>query len=937
MSTFVAPVPAGTTLTRVALSAPVPGLRFAQDPALWIHVPASTPIAAFATGAIARTDGSGGGIPGSNTDPWTLFQLSPLPQMNSNAFRLIPGGLPVQLVLVPVAAGPMPAADDLLLARQVIATAPGAGAFIAFAFQDRLCRDPLTAAEAIASSGAADASWASYLSALATLPGARNARNLRILDHVGRPLSAGTVSVAIDGGPVATVTPVDGDTGFMVPAASTATVEFSSATNPVVAGEADTGGFDQRLHLAPGQRMAQVLDAAAWLADHEQGVNVSRWTSGNLIEPIQEGNPYFAALVSDLRATKPTGAQTAGKAQLAGWAFVHGSQADPAIDWPLIPGDGSTTFLNLVKELKDAGVGVQMLVNKFLQFDSTALDDFPELRFFLYAYFGSLMGGGVLKLVQTDPAGYMMAFIAIAALSGVLKSSATFDFIKSNFEVSQSTMDKLAAIDPAIATWTPYDAAFADNPLVQHPPQVLGHTVDDISHMGVYHQKYVTIRRADGSYVAYLGGIDINSDRPDTVIHRAKKPFHDLQVRITGPAIEDVVLSYQERAKRHNVQPVIAQADVAQLQPAGTHLVQIARTYFKTAAGSPTRALEFAPNGETTPICTIKNAIAQARDFIYIEDQYFTPPDDYVNALIKAADACQGPLFITMPYQTDQPYGGVRRNDVLSALTAAWRDRIYIGTPLRRFMHEVPGLTTNLGRMRLANGLTLGGDTADLKPLSHIPPPPFWAFIGNELVLVVAAKGPPSGSFQTMQILRAGLNTWGASPVIHQPGAPVLAVQIPPIYVHPKVMIVDDVFLFAGSSNINRRGLYHDGEINSFTIPTHLKGDPANPARLLRSWLMAEHAGLSAAMGEALFADPRSAIPYLTQRTWYQGAPRQPLTFFGATPPSVSLGTSDTVGGWLLATLVPTLEKNAQGDVWPLFADPTTSLDPSAVKGPHYP
>ena len=40
---------------------------------------------------------------------------------------------------------------------------------------------------------------------------------------------------------------------------------------------------------------------------------------------------------------------------------------------------------------------------------------------------------------------------------------------------------------------------------------------------------------------------------------------------------------------------------------------------------------------------------------------------------------------------------------------------------------------------------------------------------------------------------------------------------------HAKVMIVDDTFLFAGSSNINRRGLYHDGEMDSFTIPQHLR------------------------------------------------------------------------------------------------------------------
>jgi hypothetical protein len=208
-------------------------------------------------------------------------------------------------------------------------------------------------------------------------------------------------------------------------------------------------------------------------------------------------------------------------------------------------------------------------------------------------------------------------------------------------------------------------------------------------------------------------------------------------------------------------------------------------------------------------------------------------------------------------------------------------------------------------------------------------------------MLVYAPQGGPSGSgtaaFQTMQVVRATPGTWGAKPVAHPAGTPVLAVQIPGIYVHAKVMIVDDVFLFAGSSNINRRGLYHDGEMDSFTIPQHLKGDPANPARLLRCHLMAEHAGLSPEMGQSLFADPISAVGYLTSRSWYQGAPRQPLTFYGSLPPDVSLGTSDTVGGWLLGILIGSLREAAMPDMWPLLVDPTTSLDTSPAKGPDYP
>lgn len=944
MSTFATPVPHGPTLTRVTPSSPVPGLRFKGDRLMWIGVPAGTAISAFATGAIARAQGTSDGVPGNSGAAWTLFQLSPLPQMNAAAFKLVPGGLPVQLVLMVGTAGPTPAADECLVAGSSLTTAPADGAFLAFAFQDGLCRDPLTCAEAIDASGDCDPNWAQFITDLAALP---NARHLRILDHRGAPVNppgvtaaVGSVSVSIDGGPAANVpftNGMDGDTGIAVAATSRATVTYASAAHPIVAsGDADTGAFEGGLQLAVGARMAQILDADAWLAIPDAGVQVNRWNPNSFLEPIQEGIPYFRRLVDDLHAAKP-----GGKAELAGWAFVKGSQADPTVDWPLVAGDPQTTLLNLVHDLSSNGVTVQMLVNKFLRFDSPTLDDFPELGPIIFALYTSLSPLQVLLGMQTDPAGYVIGLLAMAALEIVLASGVTLDLIDSVAEYSTEFMDALN--DPAIATWTPYDAAFSDNPLVTPPPfKILGHTLDDISHVGVYHQKYVNVQHADGTYVSYLGGIDINSDRLDTTIHRAVHPFHDVQVRITGPAVKDLILSFQERAHHHNADPpAIDPATVGPIAGTGSHLVQIARTYFKPAAGSSTQAFDFASNGETTPVRSIKRAIHEARDFIYIEDQYFVPPDDYVDALVHAADSGARALMITMPYQADMIYGGTRRADVLAALQAAWGDRFYAGTPLRRFLHETPALTTNLGRMRLANVLTDGQAQCDLSPLAHIPPPPFWAFIGNELALAHAPLGGPSGTgssaFQTVEIVRAAPATWGANPVTHPAGTPVLAVQVPVIYVHAKVMIVDDTFLFVGSSNINRRGLYHDGEMNSFTIPQHLRGDPTNPARILRTRLMAEHAGVSAEMGQSLFADPVAALHYFTSRSWYQGAPRQPLGFFGSVPTDVNLGTADTVGGWILHLLIGAAEETATPDVWPLLVDPTTSLDPSPAKGPHYP
>jgi hypothetical protein len=125
--------------------------------------------------------------------------------------------------------------------------------------------------------------------------------------------------------------------------------------------------------------------------------------------------------------------------------------------------------------------------------------------------------------------------------------------------------------------------------------------------------------------------------------------------------------------------------------------------------------------------------------------------------------------------------------------------------------------------------------------------------------------------------------------------------------------------------------------MNSFTIPQHLKGDPNNPARVLRSKLMAEHLGLSPEMGISLFADPLSALPYF-QRPWYVGSRRQPLSFFGSLAPDIGLGTSDSIGGQLLWLTIGALRESIKTELWRSLADPTTSLEPTPrLDGPQYP
>ena len=78
---------------------------------MWLGIPQGTVISAFATGAVARAQGPSGGVPGNSASPWTLLQLSPLPQMDRASFLNIPGGVPIQLVILTGTVGPPPASS----------------------------------------------------------------------------------------------------------------------------------------------------------------------------------------------------------------------------------------------------------------------------------------------------------------------------------------------------------------------------------------------------------------------------------------------------------------------------------------------------------------------------------------------------------------------------------------------------------------------------------------------------------------------------------------------------------------------------------------------------------------------------------------------------------------------------------------------------------
>ena len=172
---------------------------------------------------------------------------------------------------------------------------------------------------------------------------------------------------------------------------------------------------------------------------------------------------------------------------------------------------------------------------------------------------------------------------------------------------------------------------------------------------GSHHQKLLVIRHRDDPTrdIAYVGGIDLCHSRRDDAAHGGDPqaldtmaeeygdtpPWHDVQAAISGPAVHDVETVFRERWEDPTTlsrSPVILLRDrlrgldttpdplPEQAPPpppveGGTHAVQLLRTYPNLRRG---RDYAFARGGERSVARGYTKAVEQARQLVYVEDQY---------------------------------------------------------------------------------------------------------------------------------------------------------------------------------------------------------------------------------------------------------------------------------------------------------------------------
>ncbi|MET0920295.1 MAG: phospholipase D-like domain-containing protein [Acidimicrobiia bacterium] len=232
---------------------------------------------------------------------------------------------------------------------------------------------------------------------------------------------------------------------------------------------------------------------------------------------------------------------------------------------------------------------------------------------------------------------------------------------------------------------------------------------------GSHHQKLVVIRRADAGDarddVAFVGGIDLCHGRRDDGRHLGdpqaatlkaqnygeQPPWHDTQLELHGPAIDDIEWTFRERWEDPNPldtrNPWRAVWHRRALRPTnptplprpvtrdgdGPLAVQMLRTY-----PSRRRRYPFAPDGERSIARAYGKAFRRARRVLYLEDQYLWSFDAAEQLTLALRREPELRVVIVIPRFPDPDgyFAGnashIGREYVLDALSAAGDGRVAV-------------------------------------------------------------------------------------------------------------------------------------------------------------------------------------------------------------------------------------------------------------------
>ncbi|EGZ25694.1 phospholipase D-like protein [Phytophthora sojae] len=197
---------------------------------------------------------------------------------------------------------------------------------------------------------------------------------------------------------------------------------------------------------------------------------------------------------------------------------------------------------------------------------------------------------------------------------------------------------------------------------------------DRVNLIASHHQKTLVIaanisKDEDDQPVAYVGGIDLANDRWDTIYHNnaairdaanitcQHKGWVDGSLRIHGPAAKDVANNFLARwnsdylpcrgldddllgFKNPLYEDLTSSNTTSKL---GNQSIQITRNL----SCKYKHYKEFAPKGEISLFKARLKAIKNAKNFIYVEDQYFVLVPELLDALMEVMPKIQRLIVVT--------------------------------------------------------------------------------------------------------------------------------------------------------------------------------------------------------------------------------------------------------------------------------------------------
>ncbi|KAF0911414.1 hypothetical protein E2562_008292 [Oryza meyeriana var. granulata] len=407
-----------------------------------------------------------------------------------------------------------------------------------------------------------------------------------------------------------------------------------------------------------------------------------------------------------------------------------------------------------------------------------------------------------------------------------------------------------------------------------------------------HHQKTVTLDAASAALgdrhhvVSFIGGIDLCDGRYDDENHTLfreldttyrhdflqnnfkhaglrrggpREPWHDVHCRLEGRAAWDVLANFEQRWRKQappEMTGCLLDISLAEFPDPGSFgdddswNVQVFRSIDDASVvGFPSDPTAAAAMGLTSgKDVTIDQsiqagyveAIRRARRFIYIENQYFLG-----GCASWAEDRDAGCLNLVPVEIALKVTAKIRRGErfAVYVVTPMWPE----GEPAGDSVQAI--LRWNRLTLEMMYGIVMKAiDDAGLRGQAH--PCDYLNFfcLGNR-------EAPRPGEYSPPETPEKGTDYWRAQ-----------VNRRFPIYVHAKLMIVDDEYVMVGSANLNERSLAgnRDSEIAQGSYqPAHLNGPSGRARGLVHAFRMSlwhEHLmGHDAGGDEGVFLEPESA------------------------------------------------------------------------------